>query len=197
MNATWRAAASFLAALGALESYPGPTREEVEQAAAGLLVLASGMGGVTVHPTVAWLEAELARVEQIARALPSGPWRWFEAEDDGGEHDDLMGSDGKAVLSSGDVDGYRSWVWRHDAFGEYLPLIGPDAVLRRVAADRQILTEHANDYGDCAVCAGPEWYSDDAEGNREWSRPAIPWPCRTVLLLAEGWGWTEGIEDCP
>lgn len=77
------------------------------------------------------------------------------------------------------------------AVAGHIAMHDPAAVLRRVAADRQILAEHANDRGDCRVCAGEADYSDDAEGNREWHRSAELWPCQTVRLLAEAWGWTE------
>jgi hypothetical protein len=61
----------------------------------------------------------------------------------------------------------------------------PSTVLRLVTGARQILAEHANDgSGDCRACADP------CE-----PRMALPWPCRTVRLLAEAWGWEEG-ESC-
>jgi hypothetical protein len=96
---------------------------------------------VSEHPAVAFLEAELGRVEELARALPPGPWRWVEVDGEGGEYEALWGVDGKAVLASSDTEGCKSWVYRHDGLDACLPLVDPVSVLRRVAADRQILAE--------------------------------------------------------
>lgn len=51
----------------------------------------------------------------------------------------------------------------------------PEAVLRRIEAERGILAEHGGIDGRCAVCA-------DARG-------PLTWPCPTVLGLARAWGW--------
>lgn len=143
------------------------------------------------HPAVEFLRQALDQAEQLARALPPGPWRMVEVGDDGGEREDLLGSDGQAVLASGDVDGYESWIWRHDGFEAYLPLIGPDAVLRRVAADRQILAEHQSTRGLGYV--GRDYVEMDSVCTScgKSGEYGVLWPCRTVRLLAEAWGWTE------
>lgn len=143
---------------------------------------------------VAWLVAELDRVEELARAacpargpVPGGEV-WSVEEYVPSSSDAVQtgawvvtGPDGENGVAFVQGDRRARHIVRHD----------PAVVLRRVAADRQILAEHANDRGDCRVCAGEADYSDDAEGNREWHRSAELWPCRTVLLLAEAWGWTE------
>ncbi|RAG85640.1 hypothetical protein DN069_10320 [Streptacidiphilus pinicola] len=56
----------------------------------------------------------------------------------------------------------------------------PDAVLRRIEAERGILADHARVDRRCAVCA-------DAGGPLEW-------PCPTVLGLARAWGWDAADE---
>lgn len=74
-----------------------------------------------------------------------------------------------------------------DAQTDYIIVHGPATVLRRVAAERQILAEHQpvkavgyDGYGvavvDTCILCGSQY---------------APYPCRTVLLLAQSWGWTE------
>jgi hypothetical protein len=119
------------------------------------------------------LARTLDRVEQLARAASGHEW----------------------LTDSGDRPG-DSWVIDETMHllevdtptAEHIALHAPAAVLRRVAADRQILAEHANDYGDCAACGRP---SEETNGRGHHFHEAVPWPCRTVLLLAEAYGWTE------
>jgi hypothetical protein len=59
----------------------------------------------------------------------------------------------------------------------------PARILAEVDAKRQLLKLHRNESGYCAVCAHPEDFDEDADGNREWIRTAIVWPCPTVRLL--------------
>jgi hypothetical protein len=74
----------------------------------------------------------------------------------------------------------------------------PEAVLRRVEAERAILADHADVDARCTVCA------DLAAGL------PLEWPCPTVLGLARAWGWPgpeadvadedgadEGVTDLP
>ncbi len=90
--------------------------------------------------------------------------------------------------------------WPDEA--DHIVLHDPAAVLRRIAAERKILAEHqaereaslpihdrcsdpkcdCYDYvATCGTCAPSNYY--DAE--------PVPWPCATVRLLAEAWGWQE------
>lgn len=80
----------------------------------------------------------------------------------------------------------------------YFPEIGahveandPAAVLRRIAADRKLIAEHGvalgwdgenTDGSVCATCA-----QDGLDGGRSGD----PYPCTTVRLIAEGWGWKK------
>jgi hypothetical protein len=75
----------------------------------------------------------------------------------------------------------------HPAFDALLP--EPEAVLRRVAAERELLAEHADEGArECKVCAPVDWDAEERPGRYRY--PA-GYPCRTVLLLAKAWGWTE------
>ncbi|SEM35033.1 DUF6221 family protein [Streptacidiphilus jiangxiensis] len=53
----------------------------------------------------------------------------------------------------------------------------PEAVLRRVDAERAVLGDHAEVEGGCAVCA------------EAGSAARLAWPCPTVVGLARAWGW--------
>ncbi|MBV6697468.1 hypothetical protein KV557_10060 [Kitasatospora aureofaciens] len=119
-----------------------------------------------------WLQSELDRVEQIAQAaaVADGPvWTYNP-----GDYWIISGSGGgPLVYDEGTPTGPQA---RH------ISLWDPQSVLRRVAADRRILAEHkivrvlgwAADWQDsCAICG------------------SFQVPCRTVRLLAEGYGWEE------
>lgn len=68
----------------------------------------------------------------------------------------------------------------------------PAAVLLRIAADRKQLAEHADDgHGDCVRCAG-EGRPVEVNGIVITEREAVPHPCATVRIVAEGWGVTVG-----
>lgn len=65
----------------------------------------------------------------------------------------------------------------------------PDGVLARVKAERELLVEHA-----VHECGDREWCALEPKHQRAFCnacRPGMFWPCRTVRLLAAGWGWTE------
>jgi hypothetical protein len=132
------------------------------------------------HPAVAYLTAELARVEETARAA-SGHQPYDEWEALG------IDGDGDIARSIWEVPMIvRRWSNTPAArpIMEHIALHDPAAVLRRVAADREQLAEHADKSGACAVCV------DRAHsGPGRWA--LIVYPCRTVLLLAQAWGWTE------
>ncbi|MFH8926376.1 DUF6221 family protein [Streptomyces pristinaespiralis] len=130
---------------------------------------------------VKFLRARLNEVEARVRALPDGPWEWKTFDDSGS--DALVGPDG-TVLCSGDAEGYKSWIDRHEAFDAYLQDIQPARVLAEVETKRHLLDEHQEGTLGCAVCAAPEDFDEDSEGNAEWSRAAKWWPCPTLRLLA-------------
>ncbi|MFJ2279186.1 DUF6221 family protein [Streptomyces sp. NPDC087866] len=68
----------------------------------------------------------------------------------------------------------------------------PASVLRRCAADRKLIYLHGPNGGDCLMCANPEEVSEDSDGNYEYYRSSLDFPCPTIVALAEGYGWTEG-----
>lgn len=75
-----------------------------------------------------FLRARIADRRALAVAMPRGPWTWAKAESDTGTYDSLSGPD-EEVLGSGDSDGYRSWIERHDAFDDYLAIVQPEDVI--------------------------------------------------------------------
>jgi hypothetical protein len=81
----------------------------------------------------------------------------------------------------------------------HVVLHDPAAVLHRVEAEREQLALHqpvacgeftCDCHQCCAVC---RWTEEDEDGReRAWGEiPLHVYPCRTVLLLAEAWGWAK------
>jgi len=79
---------------------------------------------------------------------------------------------------------------------DYVVIHGPAAVLRQVAAVRKLLAEHepAAGYPDglsgygtvCGTCA---------RADRDGELWGDAYPCRTVLLLAQAWGWEGSVAS--
>jgi hypothetical protein len=128
---------------------------------------------------VVWLREALDAAQadaEAATAATGGP-HWH-GSDSGLYSNDASNHPGPFLA---DAYGYTdprvvAHVTRHD----------PAAVLRRIAADRKILAEHAEnpyDLGYCRTCTVHE------DG---WAVPVpAELPCATIRNLAEGWGWTE------
>lgn len=135
------------------------------------------MGGRVVTGPREWLEAELDRVEAAARGV--GSWSVMP--------------DGRAVSS----DDHLIVAARHTV--GHIALHGPDAVLRRIRADRALLADLDGEWH--TVCSDPFYTCASAtverEGERNPStRPSDGCDCgrderveRRVRLIAEGWGW--------
>ena len=130
----------------------------------------------TDDPPVVFVTAALARAEETAKAAGCAE---IEAVDYLWE---------TKYLNLSQPNGTVKQTTEFSAeLADHFALNSPAAVLRRVAADRQILDEHHNtNDGDCAACVVGKWGYPTHGG----CSPA-PWPCRTVLLLAQAWGWTE------
>lgn len=140
---------------------------------------------------VEWLEQKLNAAEGQAQAATSGPWFANEYDPDW----DVCGfeasigtcrSDGRWPDGAADVvgHGYEGGGVARVADAQFIAAFPPDVALRLMAGARQILAEHAAKSGACAVCV------DRAHsGPGRWA--LIVYPCRTVRLLAEAWGWEE------
>ncbi|MCQ4040611.1 DUF6221 family protein [Streptantibioticus rubrisoli] len=132
-----------------------------------------------------FLVAAHGRAEEIARALRDDLWWPPEAER-------IEVYTDSNILIAGADDTIRCLTAAAD----------PAAVLRRIAAERELLALHQPEreayiYPDvdgpepgvltvaCKTCAQGQHYD---------LRPEV-FPCPTVRLLAEAWGWTEQEEQ--
>jgi hypothetical protein len=106
---------------------------------------------------LAWLDTALAKAEQDA-------YRWHDTECE------------VHATSLIDLDVLRG--------ATLCDCGGPEAVLRRCAADRKQLELHSPRNGDCRTCV--EW------SEAEYHHVPVPFPCDSFRALAEGYGWTEG-----
>ncbi|NUP39502.1 MAG: hypothetical protein HOY76_21445 [Streptomyces sp.] len=118
---------------------------------------------------VVWLREAMDAAWRDAEAATSGPWHVTEyvAGSD-------YGFDAGVGTAPGEVDvvghGYEGGGCERVQDARHIVRHNPHAVLRRIAADRELL-----DWGNWPG-GGPD------------SRDAYEW---AVRLLAEGWGWTE------
>lgn len=138
------------------------------------------------HPAVAFLTAALARAEETAKAASrDGAATWKTADHP---------SDTRAVIDDhGEAVVYDEG-WPSEDQADHIALHDPAAVLLLVAGAWQILAEHASDgdarWPECVRCAdGHE--IEIGECRTVTVRDEVPYPCRTVRLLARAWGWTE------
>ncbi|GAB2696577.1 DUF6221 family protein [Kitasatospora kifunensis] len=127
------------------------------------------------HPAVDFLRQAHSRAEGLARAAHSYK---------------LVAAPGSPSPDGWVVDEALCLLKAGAPTAEFIVGYGPSTVLRRVGVERRILAEHKpveavgyDGYGvavidTCDLC-GSQY---------------APYPCRTVLLLAAGWGWTEGSE---
>lgn len=150
-----------------------------------------------------WLRETLDAAEEIARAASwvDEPWHAVDAHfgpevrigDDGS--DDKWSREGQGVNAAYSCDDpYDDCGERRVMYLNEAKLIAahasPAAVLRRIAADRQLLDLHTTPHtvvdGFCVEEDGPCTHNGEANcvicGQDG---------CRTQRLLAEAWGWTE------
>lgn len=154
------------------------------------------MGG---HPAVVFLREALDQAEEPTRAATPGPWLVERDEYHGvavrDADPEIPGLSGRQIVAFAP---YRNETTERDF--AHVAMWSPVAVLARVAADRQILAEHASDgdsrWPECVRCAGGHEI-EMGECMTVTVRDVVPWPCRTVLLLAEAWGWTEDAAPPP
>ncbi len=143
-----------------------------------------------------FLEAAHRQAEETAQAASPGPWH---VNDESGVQM-IYDADGGTVIAGGQWGGEVS-AFEPTADARHITLHHPAAVLRRVARERALLSEHQPErevyiYPDvdqpepgvltraCKTCAQGQHYD---------LRPEV-YPCPTVRLLAEAWGWT-GREE--
>jgi hypothetical protein len=147
----------------------------------GCAGVATGVGCMS-DPAV-WLTARLDEIEAAANAAaheaPS-PWRRV-----GGLVEHSGAADYQKDQGLWDSEGCRDGrLCMTDAVAEYVALHDPASVLLLVAALRKLLELHREwvtyiPQGVCDTCC--------PEGS---TRP-VGWPCPTVRVLAEGYGWVE------
>ncbi|MFD9443450.1 DUF6221 family protein [Streptomyces sp. NPDC060001] len=137
---------------------------------------------------LAFLDAAISLHEERARALGGGP---IKVKSYGSGAVQLEG----AIHLDGDA--------LHEDEVAHIALNDPESVLRRCAADRKLLGLHqpVPDHGrysgpECpAECAGEH---DEHDGVlvcvscRDYAGDCLEAPCSTVVVIAEGYGWTEG-----
>ena len=133
----------------------------------------------------AFLEAEFGRVEELARGV--SVTRWMGSAMD---MRDRMQADFLNVLDPSMV-------------GPYFEVTAPEAVLRRVKADRALLADllaerHLVVDGDCWFTCTAATEERDGGENCDDDRRGGPCDCgrdtrveRRVRLLAEAWSWEE------
>jgi hypothetical protein len=135
------------------------------------------------------LLAAIVAVERIAEKVPehlSGPWRASDTEGYCGDDYKIRASTGQEVVGPG-YEGGGAWGVE---VRDLIVLGDPQSVLRRCAADREIVAEHGQLYvGGCTSCVTPGWGYPTHGG----SRPA-DWPCKTITALARGYGVTRPGE---
>lgn len=125
---------------------------------------------------VEFLQAAHARAKQAAQALRDDLW-WA----DQAERIEVYNSEG--ALIAGADETVRS----------LLDANSPAAVLRRIAKERKILEAHQQVEGAGHTPDDPrEFYGHIASACSSCGTPeeyAVHYPCATVRLLAEAWGW--------
>jgi hypothetical protein len=133
---------------------------------------------------LAWLGAAIARREDVARAaanLQDDPENGWGIVDDSS-----YAQPGKRRTISPYIG-----ITHEPESAEHIVLNNPADVLRRCAADRKLLELHYPqqdgspfiDSFQCRTCS-----QDGGDGYQY----LVPFPCPTVLAIAEGYGWTGG-----
>lgn len=134
---------------------------------------------------VVWLREAMDAAQADAEAATPGPWTAHPDDEEIRAADDTVARmrDYTRVMTNAQVEADMALI---------VTRADPAAVLRRIAADRKILDLHKPTRGDawdgsktvCDTCANAS--REEIEGE--------PYPCATLRLLAEGYGWTEGLK---
>jgi hypothetical protein len=141
-----------------------------------------------LHPAVAFLLAAHAEAERCATTASDGQGWWLispRAADHRSVVEYVIEGE-RGPVTHIDVDEHEPEA--HLAEALLIQSNSPRAVLCRVAAEREILAEHAagdmareRDETECRTCSEPQLGFSGM-----W---AAEHPCRTVLGLAKAWGW--------
>lgn len=131
---------------------------------------------------LAFLDTAITAREKAAHGTPPGPWS-VRLDDDA-----IIAPDGITVAEAFALSGQQT-----RAILDLIALNDPQSVLRRCTADRKLIALHQPDGWTCKVCANEEQADEDSEGEYHWSRPGLAFPCPTIVILAKGYGWTEGV----
>lgn len=130
-----------------------------------------------------WIEGEIERREQAARAATEGPWS--------AEHPKARwGDDPEArLIGRGKVLGVLSSDYNGHLNADHIELNGPDVVLRRCAADRKILAAHPYTTRVINPGYGKRSAGFGCETCHDWDGvPEGRGNCDTILALAEAYG---------
>lgn len=138
---------------------------------------------------LAWLESAITAWESAAQeACSGGMGRWSSGWSPDWPFDD---EDADAYSSGAGVSDERDETIVYDEGGRpntaqpvHIALNDPASVLRRCAADRQLLSLHGDRSHSCPA-KGANGFPD------EWTEFGRADICPVVQLLAEGYGWTE------
>ncbi|MFF7631511.1 DUF6221 family protein [Streptomyces cyaneofuscatus] len=131
---------------------------------------------------VAYLDAAITAREEAAHSAPRGPWS-VRLDDDA-----VVAPDGITVAEVFALGGQQT-----RAILDLIALHDSTEVLRHCAADRKLIELHtpaewpSQASAVCLTCS--DWNHNVAMGDD--SASAVPFPCPTIIALAEGYGWTE------
>lgn len=154
---------------------------------------------------LAWLETAISEREETARRATRTAWRTHDTHLDLGGHTAtvLTGErNDTQLLAWVPTMSHEPWDEARNAWNnaEHIALNDPAAVLRRCAADRKLLALHqpVADHGrysepQCPIeCDGQHSGPSVCASCRDYVGDPVEAPCPTVLLIAEGYGWTGG-----
>ena len=144
----------------------------------------SGEEMMTGDPA-AFLAAQLDKLEATAKAAHPGPWRvvhdyygpQVQSEVDGSDICDERDHDHHASYATGEP------LRRGDC--DHIALWGPDTVLRHIDAARKQLLLHA------VLFTGPDESWPVCSCCDDGYQQQLDWPCPTIELLAQGYGWSS------
>ncbi|WP_371099859.1 DUF6221 family protein [Streptomyces sp. PU_AKi4] len=139
---------------------------------------------------LAWLETAITEREDAARRATQKPWRTHDTHLDLGGHTAtvLAGKrNDTELLAWLPTMTHQYWDEARNAWNnaEHIAANDPASVLRRCVADRKLLELHGDRCHSCPAKSATGYLD-------EWTQFDYGDLCPVVLLLAEGYGWTEG-----